>query len=141
MNTPRWEHFEHGADIGVRGIGDDPAEAFAGAALAMTALVTAPDTVRAATAVDIHCREPDIELLLVDWLNRIVYETAIRRMLFSRFDIRLSAGGSLDARIWGEPLDRARHTPAVEIKGATFTELAVKQRADGRWLAQCVVDV
>lgn len=42
---------------------------------------------------------------------------------------------------WGEPLDRARHRPAVEIKGATYTELHVRQDADGTWHAQCVVDV
>ena len=29
----RWEHFEHGADIGVRGIGPTPASAFEQAAL------------------------------------------------------------------------------------------------------------
>ena len=49
--------------------------------------------------------------------------------------------GELQAEIRGESVDRTRHTPAVEIKGATFTELAVRQQADGRWLAQCVVDV
>ena len=33
------------------------------------------------------------------------------------------------------------HKPAVEVKGATFTELAVRQDPDGRWRAQCIVDV
>ena len=40
----------------------------------------------------------------------------------------------------GEPIDLERHHPAVEIKGATYTELAVL-RKDGHWTAQCVVDV
>lgn len=139
--TAGWEHFEHRADVGVRGIGRDCAEAFTGAAVAMTALVTDPSNVRPLSSVEIHCEEPDIELLLVDWLNAIVYEMATRHMLFGRFDISLGADGTLDARIWGEPLDRERHAPAVEVKGATFTELAVRQGADGLWLAQCVVDV
>jgi len=42
---------------------------------------------------------------------------------------------------WGEPIDVERHRPTVEIKGATFTELAVRRNSDGFWLAQCVVDV
>ncbi len=42
---------------------------------------------------------------------------------------------------WGEAVDRQKHQPAVEIKGATFTELHVCQQADGLWLAQCIVDV
>ncbi|MEW5891370.1 MAG: archease, partial [Pseudomonadota bacterium] len=37
-----WEHFRHGADIGVRGIGDTLGEAFAQGALALTAVVTEP---------------------------------------------------------------------------------------------------
>ena len=41
----------------------------------------------------------------------------------------------------GEAIDRARHEPAVEPKGATYTELKVMQQEDGRWCAQCIVDV
>lgn len=36
--TNRWEHFEHGADIGIRGVGSTKAEAFAQAAMALTGL-------------------------------------------------------------------------------------------------------
>ena len=38
----RWEHFPHGADIGVRGIAPTKAGAFEQAALAMTAIVADP---------------------------------------------------------------------------------------------------
>jgi len=38
-------------------------------------------------------------------------------------------------------VDIARHRPAVEVKGATYTALRVAQEADGAWVAQCVVDV
>ena len=65
---------------------------------------------------------------------------ATRNMLFGRFSVRV-AGGTLAATAWGEPVDRARHRPAVEIKGATYTALSVTQRGDGAWVAQCVVDV
>ena len=33
VNVPSWEHFAHDADIGIRGWGATPAEAFAQAAL------------------------------------------------------------------------------------------------------------
>jgi tRNA nucleotidyltransferase (CCA-adding enzyme) len=127
--------------MGVRGIGRDMAEAFAQAALAMTAIITDPAGVRPEQNVRLECREADPELLFVDWLNQVIYEMATRGMLFSRFDLHISDNGELQAEIRGEPVDRTRHTPAVEIKGATFTELAVRQRADGLWVAQCVVDV
>jgi SHS2 domain-containing protein len=65
---------------------------------------------------------------------------AVRHMLFSRFEVRLD-GTRLHARAWGEAVDMARHQPAVEVKGATYTELRVFQDAQGLWHAQCVVDV
>jgi tRNA nucleotidyltransferase (CCA-adding enzyme) len=140
LNRARWEHFPHQADMGVRGFGPTRAAAFEQAALAMIAIVTDPAGVAEATAVAIRCEAPDDELLLVDWLNALVYEMASRHLLFGRFEVSLE-GQQLSAVAWGEPVDCARHQPAVEIKGATYTALKVEQRAGGDWLAQCVVDV
>ena len=142
MSPPiaRWEHFEHGADIGVRGFGRTPAQAFEQAALALTAVIADPATVAAGSPIDIACEAPDSELLLADWLNALVYEMQVRNMLFGRFEVSIE-GTRLAARAWGEPVDIARHGPAVEVKGATYTQLAVRRLDDGNWLAQCVVDV
>ncbi|MBX6419733.1 MAG: archease [Nevskia sp.] len=138
--APGWEHFAHMADIGVRGRGASLAQAFESVALALTAVVISPAQVAPTTAVDIACPGSDPELLLVDWLNALIYEMAARRMLFGKFEVRIGAEG-LRATAWGEPVDRSKHAPAVEIKGATFTELAVRETGDGTWLAQCVVDI
>ena len=145
--TARWEHFPHGADIGVRGIGRTREEAFEQAAMALTAVITDPGLVKPNEAVEIVCDIqddelglPDDELLLADWLNAIVYEMATRTMLFSRFEVGFN-GRRLEAKAWGEPVDPARHQPAVEVKGATYTELRVRKDHTGQWTAQCVVDV
>jgi SHS2 domain-containing protein len=135
----RWEHFEHGADVGVRGFGATKAEAFEQAALALTAAVCEPAQVRPLERVALACEAPDDELLLAEWLNALVYEMSTRRMLFSRFAVRLE-GTRLEAEAWGEPVDAVRHRPAVEVKGATYTMLRVAPDAGG-WLAQTVVDV
>jgi SHS2 domain-containing protein len=135
-----WEHFHHRADIGVRGIGRSLAEAFEQAALALTAVVTDPSWVTDEIAVDLQCEAPDEELLLADWLNAVVYQMATRRMLFARFQVRIR-NHRLEATAWGEPVDPVRHQPAVEVKGATYTELRVAPIPGRRWLAQCVVDV
>ena len=134
-----WEHFEHEADMGVRGFGPTKHAAFEQAALALTAVVADPANVAAREPVAIECEAPDDELLFAEWLNRLVYEMAIRKMLFSRFAVTID-GGRLAGTAWGERVDVARHHPAVEVKGATYTELRVG-RADGRWMAQTVVDV
>jgi tRNA nucleotidyltransferase (CCA-adding enzyme) len=135
-----WEHFAHGADIGVRGVGDTPADAFAEAAVALTAVLADPNSVDPREAVAIRCSALDDEQLFVDWLNALVFEMATRRMLFARFEVRKD-DHALVATAWGEPLDLARHRPAVEVKAATYTDLLVRRRDDDRWVAQCVVDV
>lgn len=137
---PRWEHFRHEADVGVRGLGDTREAAFEQAALALTAVVADPDAVEPRLPLRIACSAPDDALLFCDWLNALIYEMATRRLLFSRFEVRI-AEGRLDATAWGEPIDPGRHRPAVEIKGATYAELEVCRQPDGSWRAQCVVDV
>lgn len=140
MIAARWEHFPHQADMGVRGVGPTVAAAFEQVALAMSAIVTDLAQVRPDTPVNISCEAPDDELLLVDWLNALILEMAARHMLFSRFEVSLD-GHRLHATAWGEAVDTQKHQPAVEVKGATYTELKVEEGESGRWLAQCVVDV
>jgi len=135
-----WEHFHHEADIGVLGRGSSREAAFEEAAVALTAVITDPETVKCRESVTIECEAPDLELLFVDWLNALVYEMATRRMLFSRFSVGLN-GTCLHATVCGELIEVARHEPAAEVKGATYTELEVHEDRPGEWRAQCVVDV
>jgi len=139
-DTGHWEHFPHEADMGIRGIATSLEAAFAQAAIALTAIVTDPASVRARETITLTAADPDRELLFVDFLNAIIFEMARRHMLFSRFQVTISSG-RLSATAQGETVDVARHQPTVEIKGATYTALAVKRLDDGTWLAQCVVDV
>jgi tRNA nucleotidyltransferase (CCA-adding enzyme) len=134
-----WEHFSHDADIGVVGIGPTKTEAFRQAALALTAVVTDPSKVEPLQPAPVFCQARSDEMLLVEWLNALIYEMAVRRMLFGDFAVEIE-GGELRATAYGEPVDVDRHEPAVEIKGATLTALQVAEGPDG-WRVQCVVDV
>lgn len=140
LHTPGWEHFPHEADVGIRGHGATPDGAFEQAALAMTAAVADVERVVPRECVRITCEAPEKDLLLVEWLNALVYEMSARGMLFGRYAVSIE-GSRLFGEAWGEPVDVARHRPAAEVKGATYTELEVSQGADGEWTAQCVVDV
>ena len=113
--------------------------AFEEAALGLTAAVTSAP-IQCATAVDVSCEAPDRELLFVEWLNAIVYEMAVRGMLFGQFRVHLM-GNTLQGKLWGETVEPARHEPACEPKGATYTALNVSQNDRGTWSARCVVDV
>ena len=139
-SIPSFEHFEHQADMGVRGYGRTRQEAFEQAALALTAVVVPTDTITPRESIRASCTAADAELLLLDWLNTVVYQMSANRMIFGQFTVRID-GTRLEGELRGEPLDVARHQPGVEVKAATATALRVAQLADGTWLAQCVVDV
>jgi len=134
-----FETFAHDADIGVRGRGATLAEALANAGRGLTAVVTDPASIREVLSVEIACEAAHPEELLFDWLNALVFEMATRRVLFARYEVKVD-GSRLVARAFGEPVDVARHQPAVEVKGATWTGLRVG-REGGGWVAECVVDV
>ena len=135
-----WEHFEHIADIGIRGKGKTKAHALEQIAIAMTAVITELENINPEIKVKIHCQADDDDTLLYDFLNAIIYEMDTRKMLFSKFEVSLEQG-TLEAILSGQAVDREIHQPVVEIKGATYTDLSFKQSDEGIWIASCVIDV
>ena len=138
--NPGWEHFDHQADIGIRGYGRTMAEAFEQVGVALTAVITVPARVHPDEKVDVQCEAPDREMLLADWLNIILREMSARKMLFSRYQVAME-GNWLRGELWGENLDRVRHEPVVEVKGASYHHLEVVEDGQGGWIVQCIVDV
>ena len=161
MSNAYWEHYSHPADMGIRGVGPTKEQAFCQAALALTAVITDLQVIEPKGVVEISCEEQDDELLFVCWLNALIYEMATRGMLFSKFEINIArrpprvflsedrSGGEtrgqanhrLRAKAWGEKIDVKKHSPAVEVKAATYADLKVQQNKNGSWLVQCIVDV
>jgi len=140
MTLRVWELYPHQADMGVRGTGVTKEESFVMAAMALTAIITDPENIHHDFPVTITCNAPDDEILLVDWLNSIIFEMATRKVLFGRFEVHIS-GHHLQATAWGEEIKIEKHKPAVEVKGATYTDLRVYQTDNGKWITQCIVDV
>ena len=134
-----YETFEHGADIGIRGFGGTAAEAFENAAVALFSVMVNVHAVEPREKRTISATSPDHELLLIEWLNALLSLSDIEHMVFSKFKVKME-GASLTGTAWSEKLDQERHEPNVEIKGATYYMLKVTE-ADGRFVAQCVVDV
>lgn len=139
LEKKAWKHFSHDADIGIQGKGENLEQTFEMAAIALTAVVTRPEDISPAIEVDIQCDEEDLELLFYDWVNSLIYEMDTRKMLFSQFEVHIK-DGHLNATARGEKVNTKKFDLAVDIKGATMTELKVIKDNTG-WLAQCVVDV
>jgi SHS2 domain-containing protein len=131
--------FPHDADIGVAGEGRSVAEAFCGAARAMFSILSDPGKVEEREEVEIRVEAPDLELLLVRWLNALLAEADLRGLLFREFEVTIE-GTALRGRARGERFDPSRHVRGVEVKGATLTALRVG-KTPGGFRAQTVVDV
>jgi SHS2 domain-containing protein len=134
-----YETFEHEADIGIRGFGNSIEEAFENAAAALYSIQVNISVVKRDVQRTVTVSAPDRELLLVEWLNALLSLSDIEHMVFSKFNVTMEKA-SLTGTAWGEALNREKHQPDVEVKGATYHMLSV-QEIDGRYLAQCVVDV
>jgi SHS2 domain-containing protein len=133
-----YETFEHGADIGIRGIGRSLEEALVMAAKAVFGLmVDDVESVPPETRVEIRAEGFDAESLLLAWLNQLLAEADICGLVFSEFRVSVS-GWSLEGAAWGSGF--AGRDPGVEVKAATYSQAGVFER-EGMWIAQCVVDV
>ncbi|WP_246357701.1 archease [Pyxidicoccus fallax] len=138
--SPRWEHLDRGTERVVRGSGRTVEEALEQAAVALCALVADPSTVEVREEVTVECDARDFDHLLANWLRAVIHNMAARRLRFRCFAVRLD-GWRLFASAFGEHLDPARHQGAVDPRGFSLAGPSVRRDADGRWTAECEVDV
>ena len=110
----KWEHFPHDADVGVRGFGATAAEAFEQAAQALTAVVTRVE-IEPQIRIEVSCEASELELLFVEWLNAIIYDMAVRAMLFGRFAVHIEAK-SLTGTLWAKTGDTRRPLGVCDAK-------------------------
>jgi len=115
-----------------RGASLDSVFAAAAAAL-LAATVEEPGAVAERETCSLALEAPDVELLLLRFLNRLVYLRDAEGLLLHVAEIHVHADGAakLEARLVGEPLDRARHHLAAEVKAATAHGLRVSRNARG----------
>jgi SHS2 domain-containing protein len=135
-----YETFEHTADLGIRARAADLNSLFGEAARALFGVILQnPRAVRPVETVDFQIAGKQVDYLLVDWLNELLFAFESRRMIFSEFSVQLDAGG-LRAVARGEPFDDARHLLEREVKAITYHGLRVEQTDTG-WLAEVILDI
>lgn len=138
LAVPRWEHLIQRHEVGLRGHGHTPDEAFAQAALALMALIVEPGRVAPDSATDLECRSVVPSLLLIDWLQLLQAEILLRNRLFCAFDVHIT-GNHLHAMAWGESLDVTRHSPAADLHAVRVEAAQLVSSGATGWTAECVV--
>jgi SHS2 domain-containing protein len=131
------DYFDHEADIGIMGRGNNLEEAFVNAALAVFNIMTDTSLVPPEHKVLITFEENDQEFAFVTWLNLLLAKAREGGMVFSKFELTHTCSewlGYAYGAKWRDEFSRG-----TEVKGATLTMLSVKKNF--LWEACCVVDV
>lgn len=138
-----FEFFDHTGDIGVELTAESLEGLFEAAAEAFTAAVCDLDRVEARPAGRASVEAASLDLLLVDWLAELLYRFEVKRLLVRRARVSLSQPGDrcrLDAILWGETVDEARHHITLLVKGVTYHGLHVIRAPEG-WRARVILDI
>jgi SHS2 domain-containing protein len=135
-----FQEIEHTADWALRVRGESHAALFAAAARGMFSLLTDLSLVNETKRVQLELESVDLETLLIDWLNELLYRSEEDGVVFTQFTIH-ALGIAPDA---AQLVATARGgVPAVldkTIKAATFSSLRIEREASG-YRAEIVFDV
>jgi len=88
---------------------------------------------------EIRLEGEDNESLLKDFLSEVLFISEVEGLVFSGADIHID-GCRLRATLSGEPFDRQRHTSGTEVKGISYSGLAITRNANG-YILDIVFDV
>lgn len=141
---PKYEQFEHQADVGIRGYGKTIEEAFENGTRAMFSIMVNLEKVKPRKKIKIKCEAANIEELFVEWLNKLLSEAGIANLVFSEFEVeelkKINSKYQLVGIAKGEEFDSRKHEPKTEVKAATYSQLRVEKK-ENQYIAQTIVDV
>ena len=121
----RFKLIEHTADTGIIAYGNSLAEAFANAAYGMFSIIADLDNIKEAESRCLEITDNDIEGLLFEWLNRLLYYFDVEMLIFRSFEVDILADNRLKATCYGEKYDPSRHRLESGVKSATYHMMKV----------------
>lgn len=135
-----FEFLEHTADVGLVCYGRTLEGLFANAAKGLFSLIADIQRVEDNTIREIEVHAPDLESLLVAFLNELLYLFDSENLLFHHFEILTLHEDYLKAKAYGEKADPERHHLKLAPKAATFYKLEIK-RENSSYRGQVIVDI
>ncbi|HVP44698.1 MAG TPA: archease [Terriglobales bacterium] len=135
-SEPPFRELEHTADRAFVVRAPTLPELFVRAAQGLFSLGAAVGGAAPSITRTLEVSGADLETMLVNWLNELLYLQEAHGETYTRFEIHGLYAQGLRATIYGAPCAGARRV----IKAVTFHGLKVERSADG-WEAVFVVDV
>ncbi len=132
------------ADVAFEATGKTLGELFESAALATTnTMVKDLSTVKKKEKRTVKLSQKELDRLLHDFMQEIIFLKDAEMLLFSSYDIVIeeTAGGfELTATCEGERLDMGRHELLVDVKAVSWHMFKIEHAA-GSWKAFIILDV
>ena len=135
-----FEIIDHTADIGIVAYGADIKQVFANAALGLFSLMADPDDFREGIKRDLELSAEDVVVLLVEWLNELIYIFDVEHIFFKRFEIDKLTSNQIRAKCFGEKIKPGQHKLKREVKAATYHMLQINKE-DGGYKVQIIFDI
>ncbi|MDD2901152.1 MAG: archease [Syntrophales bacterium] len=136
----KYRQLSHTADLGLRIWGSTPEELFENAGEALTAVLTDRRRLRLRHIEEITVEAPDLEALLVAWLNHLLYLYDVDAFLGREFKVQGLSPQHLKALARGETYDPQRHESKTAVKAATYHHLEIAN-LNGGWQATVILDL
>jgi len=129
------------ADVAFEAYGKDLNELFANSALAMFEVMVNTEEIEPKVEREIELEANDLEGLLFEWLNELLFYYGSENLAFSRFEVEVDEKElKLKAKCFGEEINPEKHETKTEVKAATYHNLEIKKE-DGRWRARVILDI
>ncbi|MBU5537508.1 MAG: archease [Candidatus Aenigmatarchaeota archaeon] len=132
------------ADVAFEATGKTLKELFESAALAITSTqVKDLKSVEHKVEKDIEVESDNIEMLLFNFLQELIFYKDAELLLFSKFDLEIfpeNKKWKLKSKAYGEKLDMKKHELLVDVKAVSLHQFKVEETKEG-WKANVIIDV
>ena len=134
-----YEFLDHPSEALIRVTGSTIDEIFIDSGRALFELMTDTRKLRADLEFEIALSAPDKLLLLIDWLNRLIFLHEVENVFLCEFRVHVAPGWNLSANVGGQKI-AADQEKRLHAKSATYGQLQWNETPQGHQ-TQFVIDV
>jgi SHS2 domain-containing protein len=135
-----FELLDHPADIGFRAHAETLEDLFANCAYALISIILDPEKAVATEKWLLEAEGTDLDSLLVNWLNEVLYYIDTKRVVFASISVTFPDPPRVRCRAEGELRDAVKHPVRLFVKAVTYHQLKIFRKED-TWTAEVYVDV
>jgi len=133
-----FEEIPHTADVKFRVHAPTPDELFSESVSALMQVMYGPDR-QGGRERQVTLEADDSESLLHDFLSEILFISETERLVVASAKVTITKR-HLNATLFGETFDPARHRDGTEVKGISYSGLRITRNANG-YMLDIVFDV